>query len=69
MSNLVKDITTFETKVYKISGPLGKNMVVKSGQKKIEIGQILSFDETTGKLVKYEKKEKREHHQEMKLLQ
>lgn len=56
MSNLVKDITTFETKVYKISGPLGKNMVVKSGQKKIEIGQILSFDETTGKLVKYEKR-------------
>lgn len=56
MSNLVKDITTFETKVYKISGPLGKNMVVKSGQKKIAIGQILSFDETTGKLVKYEKR-------------
>lgn len=55
MSNLVKDVTTFETKVYKIAGPLGKNMTLKSGEGKIEIGQILSYDETTGKLVKYEK--------------
>lgn len=55
MSNLVKNVTEFDTKIYKISGPLGKNMVLASGEKKIEIGQLLSYDKTTGKLVKYVK--------------
>lgn len=53
MSNLVKNVTEFDTKVYKISGPLGKNMTLAQGENKIEIGQVLSFDDTTGKLVKY----------------
>lgn len=53
MSNLVKEVTSFDTKVFKISGPLGKNMTLKSGEGKIQIGQVLSIDETTGKLIKY----------------
>ena len=53
MSNLVKNVIEFDTKVYKISGPLGKNMTLKGGEGKIEVGQVLSIDETTGKLVKY----------------
>lgn len=53
MSNLVKDVTSFDTKVYKVSGPLGKNLLLTKGQGKIEIGQVLSYDEATGKVVKY----------------
>lgn len=55
MSNLVKNVTEFDTKVYKIEGPLGKNMTLAQGENKIEIGQLLSYDKTTGKLVKYVK--------------
>lgn len=58
MSNLVKNVTEFDTKVYKISGPLGKNMVLASGENAIKIGQLLSYDKTTGKLVKYVKNTK-----------
>ena len=58
MSNLVKKVADFDTKVYKISGPLGKNMTLASGEKKIEIGQLLSYDKTTGKVVKYAKETK-----------
>lgn len=55
MANLVKDIETFERDILKISGPLGVNMILKTGENAIKAGQILSYDETTGKLVKYEK--------------
>ena len=55
MSNLVKNVADFDTKVYKISGPLGKNMTLASGENKIEIGQLLSYDKETGKVVKYVK--------------
>ena len=55
MANLVQDINTFERDILKISGPLGVNMTLKLGENEIKAGQILSYDETTGKLVKYEK--------------
>lgn len=55
MSNLVSNVNEFDTKVYKIDGPLGRNMILKSGEKAIKIGQVLSYDEDTGKLVKYVK--------------
>ena len=58
MSNLVKNVTEFDTKVYKISGPLGKNFMLKQSEGKIEIGQLLSYDAESGKLVKYTKTEK-----------
>lgn len=53
MSNLVKTLHEFDTKVYKIEGPLGKNLMLKSGEGAIQIGQVLSYDESTGKVVKY----------------
>lgn len=53
MSNLVKDGTSFSRKVTKIEGPLGRNMVLASGEGEIKIGQVLSYDEATGKVVKY----------------
>ena len=55
MSNLVKNVATYDTKVLKISGPLGKNFTLKSGEKTIQAGQLLSYDKETGKLVKYAK--------------
>ena len=55
MSNLVKDVAKFDTKVYKISGPLGHNFKLKQSEGKIEIGQVLAYDDTTGELVKYAK--------------
>lgn len=55
MSNLVKDVAKFDAKVYKISGPLGQNFKLKQSEGKIEIGQVLAYDDTTGELVKYEK--------------
>lgn len=55
MANLVKDVETFERDILKISGPLGVNMTLKTGVKTIVAGQLLSYEETTGKLVKYEK--------------
>lgn len=53
MSNLVKDVTSFSRKVTKIEGPLGENMILASGEGAIQIGQVLSYDESTGKVVKY----------------
>lgn len=53
MANLVKDVETFERDILKISGPLGVNMTLKTGENAITAGQILSYDETSGKLVKY----------------
>ena len=53
MANLVKDVETFERDIFKISGPLGVNMTLKTGENAITAGQILSYDETSGKLVKY----------------
>lgn len=53
MSNLVKDVTSFSRKVTKIEGPLGENMILASGEGAIAIGQVLSYDESTGKVVKY----------------
>lgn len=53
MSNLVKDVASFERHVYKIEGPLGRNMVLASGEGEIKMGQVLSYDETTGKVIKY----------------
>lgn len=53
MANLVKDVETFERDILKISGPLGVNMTLKTGENAIKAGQILSYDETSGKLVKY----------------
>lgn len=58
MSNLVKNVATYNTKVLKISGPLGKNFTLKSGEEAIQAGQLLSYEATTGKLVKYEKTNK-----------
>lgn len=58
MSNLVKDVKIFDTKVYKISGPLGKNFMLKTGENAIEVGQLLSYDTASGKLVKYAKSTK-----------
>lgn len=55
MANCVKDLNSYNTKVFKISGPLGQRKTLKSGEGKIEVGQILSYDETTGKLKKYVK--------------
>lgn len=54
MANLVKDVETFERDILKISGPLGINMTLKSGENTIKAGQLLSYDATDGKLVKYE---------------
>ena len=54
MSNLVKDVAKYDTKVYKISGPLGQNFKLKQSEGKIEAGQVLAYDES-GKLVKYAK--------------
>lgn len=53
MGNLVKDIETFERDILKISGPLGINMTLKTGEDAITAGQVLSYEETSGKLVKY----------------
>lgn len=53
MSNLVQDVTSFSRKVTKIEGPLGENMTLASGEGAIKVGQILSYDESTGKVVKY----------------
>lgn len=58
MANLVKDIETFERDILKISGPLGVNMILKTGENAIKAGQLLSYDATDGKLVKYVKTEK-----------
>lgn len=55
MGNLVNDVTTFERKILKIEGPLGVNMTLKLGEKGIKAGQVLAYDELTGKLVKYVK--------------
>ena len=55
MSNLVRDIETFERDILKISGPLGINMTLKSGEEAIKAGQLLSYEDSTGKLVKYVK--------------
>lgn len=51
--NLVTDVRKFDRHVYKIDGPLGRNMVLTSGEGEIQIGQVLSYDEATGKVVKY----------------
>lgn len=55
MANLVKDVETIERDILKISGPLGVNMILKTGENTITAGQLLSYDATDGKLVKYEK--------------
>lgn len=55
MANFVRTLSGYERTVYKISGPLGQRKTLKSGEGKIEVGQILSYDETTGKLKKYVK--------------
>lgn len=51
--NLVQTVKEFDTKVYKIDGPLEKSLILKSGEGEIQIGQVLSYDEATGKVVKY----------------
>lgn len=55
MSNLVKDVAKFDTKVFKISGPLGQNFKLKQSEGKIEVGQVLAYEDESGKLVKYAK--------------
>lgn len=55
MSNLVKDVAKYDTKVFKISGPLGQNFKLKQSEGKIEAGQVLAYDDESGKLVKYAK--------------
>ncbi len=55
MGNLVREIERFDRDILKISGPLGINMTLKSGENGIKAGQLLSYDDTTGKLVKYVK--------------
>ncbi|MDO5788169.1 MAG: hypothetical protein Q4P79_01800 [Fusobacterium sp.] len=53
MANLVKDIETCKREILKISGPLGVNMTLKNAEGAITAGQLLSYDTTDGKLVKY----------------
>lgn len=53
MANLVKDVSSYERDILKISGELGKNFILK--EDKIVAGDILAYDDTDGKLVKYEK--------------
>ena len=42
MSNLVKDVAKYDTKVYKISGPLGQNFKLKQSEGKIDL-QVLKI--------------------------
>lgn len=53
MANLVQTIKTFDRDTVKISGPLGKIMTLKSGENSIKAGQVLAYDDSDGKLVKY----------------
>lgn len=46
-------IATFDTEVYKIDGPLHEGLLVKSGEGSIKMGQVVSYDDATGKLVKH----------------
>ena len=46
-------IATFDTEVYKIDGPLHEGLMIASGEGSIKMGQVVSFDDATGKLVKH----------------
>ena len=46
-------IATFNTEVYKIDGPLHEGLLVASGEGSIKMGQVVSYDDSTGKLVKH----------------
>lgn len=50
---LTKEIVRFERDILKISGPLGLNMPVASGVGKINEGDVLTYDTTTGTVKKY----------------
>lgn len=50
---LTSTVQTFERDMLKISGPLGANMTVASGEGVINEGDILTYDTTTGTVKKY----------------
>lgn len=52
MANLVVDKNTYGREIFKIEGPLEKPFI---STEIVERGQVLAFDKTTGKVVKYVK--------------
>lgn len=52
MGNLVKDKEIYDRETFKIEGPLSKPFI---STEKVSRGQVLAYDATTGKVVKYVK--------------
>lgn len=55
MANFVRTVHQYDRDIFKIEGPLGKRIELKDSVGAIEQGQVLAFEETTGKLVKWDK--------------
>lgn len=46
-------IATFDNEVYKIDGPLHEGLSLAAGEGIVTMGQVVSYDDTTGKLLRH----------------